>query len=104
MEDKEKEKKMIKEWLQRSARSNGEKYFENVIYSLMSAIAEVERNRDHWIEAMDDGKYPNGDPLGSDLKVNEIVWTVNYLQQLNLHHEEATRVTARLAQAFDICN
>ena len=100
--DKEKEEQMMREWLQRSARDDGEKYFENLIYSLKGVIEEVERNRSHWREAMDNGNYPNGDPLGNDLKVNEIVWTVNHVQQLNLHHEQAARVAARLAQAYEI--
>jgi len=95
-------KEMRKEWLQDSARNDGESYFNNVIYSLKSTIKEVERNRNHWREAIDNGKYPSGEPLGNDLKVNHVVWNANHVQQLNLYHEQATRVTARLARAYKV--
>jgi len=98
----DKERKMMEEYQQKSARKLAEDYFENVLYSLRSAIEEVERNRNHWREAMEGGSYPDGSPLGDDLKVNEIIWTANYLQQLNVRHEQATRVTAKLAQAFNV--
>ena len=92
----------MKDFQKTNAIRTGNQYFDSIEASLQSELEDVKRQRKHWLEAMNDGKYPDGKPLGNDLKVNEIVWTMHSLQQLNLYHELGARAIARIAVAFDV--
>jgi len=79
-----------------------EDYFDQVKHSLKSAMEELERNHKHWKDALAGGTYPDGSPLNKSLIINQVIWTVHTVQQINLHHELAARATAKLAKTFDI--
>ncbi len=101
-EERAAEKKFEKDHQIKWAIEAGNNYFDGVLYSLKSELEDVERKQKHWNNAIANGKYPDGKPLGNDLKANEIIWTIDSLQQINLHHELGARAVAKLAAAFDI--
>jgi len=92
----------MKDFQRTSAIRTGNQYFDSIESSLLSELEDVKRKRVHWLKAMNDGKYPDGKPLGNDLKVNEIVWTMHSLQQLNKYHELGARASVKIAMAFDV--
>ena len=100
--EEEKMEKKMKEYQRKSAIGTANQYFDSIADSLRRELEDIERKRKHWEKAIANGKYPDGKPLENSLKINEIIWTMHSLQQLNLHHELGARAIAKIAVAFDV--
>jgi len=96
------EEKTVELWMKENAVREGEKYFDQVIYTLKSQIEDVKRNKKHWKLALKGKKHPNGYVPEKKLIVEQIEWNIDAMQQINLYHSLGARAMAVLTTAFKI--
>ena len=96
------EEKTVEVWMKESAVREGEKYFDQVIYTLKSQIEDVKRNKKNWKLALKGKAHPNGHVPEKKLIVEQIEWNIDAMQQINLYHSLGARAMAVLTTAFKI--
>lgn len=96
------EEKTVEKWVKESAVRDGEKYFDNIIYTLKSQIEDIKRNKKNWKLAVKGKAHPNGYVPEKRHIVEQIEWNINAMEQINLYHSLGARAIAALTSAFKI--
>ena len=94
--------KGLEQWLEKNAIKNGEEYFDKVIYALKSKMEDVKKDKRNWKLAVKRKPHPNGYIADKNVIINQIIWTMDSVKQIDFHYGDGARAVGLLSTALKI--